>query len=394
MNLISKFIIKKVKNPSICFVSHSSGNAGAERAFPKLLEGLKSQGLEIHVLLPGRGPVIKDLEIRHIPYAIIPYTRWSDTDSRPIKKIKRTIKNLVAVIPMIIKILQWKCNLVYTNTSTIFSSALASKLIGLPHIWHFREFGFEDYGYKFDLGIKLSQWIINRFSSLCLVNSNAVAQKYKMFIPEGMIKVLYESYKDDEYIRKDKGMIQIQKSSLNCIMVGTLHKTKGYEDAIQAVSCLVSDRIDVKLFIIGEGLEDYKKYLLELIGKFKLETHVEFLGYQENPKFFMRQCDVLLMCSKNEAYGLVTLEAMQTGKPVIGSKSGGTLELIIDEFNGLFYTPGDFIELAEKIKYLYLNPNKLQEMGKNAEEWAIDKFKPEKYIKATLDVIKKVCKYN
>jgi glycosyltransferase involved in cell wall biosynthesis len=87
---------------------------------------------------------------------------------------------------------------------------------------------------------------------------------------------------------------------------------------------------------------------------------------------------------------LVTLEAMKEGIPVIGTKSGGTLELIEDGLTGFFYKPGDYNELSDKIKYFYDNHDKLREMGHNAKILAKSKFTPEKYVKMTLKVLSDV----
>lgn len=384
------FNTKKNNEIRICFLSHSSGNAGAEKAFPKLLEGLEKNGIKIHVLLPTYGPVIEELERRKISFDIIPYRRWLNPDSNFLEIVKRTIRNLLMIIPTIIKIRKWKCNIVYSNTSTICTGAFAAKLMGLTHIWHFREFGFEDYGYNYDLGKKLSYWLTNKLSAICLTNSNAVAQKYKQFIPEEKIKVIYEAYINTQTDINYNSQKFIQKSDINCIIVGTLHQAKGHKDAINAIKELHSAGIKAKLFIVGDGDENYKNDLTLLIKKLNLKDYIEFLGYLDNPQTVMGQCDILLMCSKNEAFGLVTLEAMQIGKPVIGTRSGGTVELILEGYNGLLYNPGNFKELSQKIKYLYDNPEIKLKMGEDAKNMASEKFKPDRYIQETLTIIQEL----
>ena len=84
---------------------------------------------------------------------------------------------------------------------------------------------------------------------------------------------------------------------------------------------------------------------------------MKFFGYVENTLPLIRGADVLLMCSRYDAFGRVTVEAMKLGKPVIGAKSGGTTELISEGFNGLLYTSGDHMELTGKIRYMYDHPH-------------------------------------
>lgn len=373
---------------SICFLSHSSGNAGAEKVFPKLLEGLSKYGIKIYVLLPSKGPVEKVLIEKNIEYKIIRYSRWINSDNKIWKRFKRTIRNILMIFPIYFQIKKWNCNIVYTNTSTIVSGAIASKLLGLPHIWHFREFGLEDYNYTYDLGSKLSQYLTNKLSTICLTNSNAVLQKYLKFIPGYKLKVLYEAYYESKSNLKES--IILVKKSLNCIIIGTLHKAKGHIDAIKAIKHLVSIGMDIKLFIVGSGDEQYKNYLIEIVKSYDIENNIEFLGYLEEPVTVLKQCDILLMCSRNEAFGLVTLEAMQCGIPVIGTNSGGTKELIIDHQTGLLYSPSDILGLTEKIEYLFKNPQIKNEISLNARIFAFDNFNPDKYISNTVSVVKDV----
>jgi glycosyltransferase involved in cell wall biosynthesis len=376
---------KKIIN--ICFLSHSSGIAGAEKAFPKLIEGLMEKGICVHVLIPENGPIEKVLLNKQINYSIIKYTRWINSDSLLMKRIKRTIRNFIMVIPVAASIKKHNCNIVYSNTSTICTGAITAKVLGLPHIWHFREFGSEDYGYKYDLGKKVSQWLLNTLSTICLTNSKAVEKKYKEFIPENKLRVLYETYKKTENIESYNETIILNKSSFNAILIGTLHEAKGHIDAIKALSILVEEGLDIKLFVVGTGDDKYKTSLLTLINKLKIQNHIEFLGHLERPREIMEQCDVVLTCSKKEAFGLVTLEAMQSGIPVIGTRSGGTIELIADGITGYLYQPENSSDLADKIRLLYKNQHLIEILGNNAKLLSERKFRFEEYIDNTYNII-------
>lgn len=103
------------------------------------------------------------------------------------------------------------------------------------------------------------------------------------------------------------------------------------------------------------------------------------------PRALLRRADAILMCSKREAFGRVTVEGMLAGKPVIGANSGGTLELIQDGITGLLYTSGDPKALAEKIRYLYENPDTATHVGENAKAWAETSFTRDRYRKDVLE---------
>lgn len=384
--------VSKQNNISLCFLSHSSGIAGAEKAFPKLLEGLSKFGIKINVILPSDGPVENILQRNHINYEIIKYSRWLNPKSGLIRRILRTFKNIIFTLPIIIFLKKNKINIVYTNTSTIFSGALAAKLLGIPHIWHFREFGIEDYGYSFDIGNRLSSLLLNKLSSVCFVNSIAVKEKYNKFIPSEKLAVLYEAYELENVNKIKENSFNIDKTLFNMAIVGTLHEAKGHKNALKAIYILKQKGFKVKLHIVGVGSSIYKNELLELINEFALLNEVIFYGYLENPLSVIGNCDVLLMCSRKEAFGLVTLEAMKLGVTVIGNNSGGTRELIIDNYNGLLYTHNDFKDLAEKISILITDKTKLKQLSSNAYTWSNGNFIPQKYIENTIKEIKYLLK--
>jgi len=89
--------------------------------------------------------------------------------------------------------------------------------------------------------------------------------------------------------------------------------------------------------------------------------------------------DLVVVCSRDEAFGRVTVEAMKAGKPVIGARSGGTAELIREGENGLLYTPGEVAELAGAIRRVAhdrILAGRLAECGRG---WASETFTSDRY---------------
>ena len=95
--------------------------------------------------------------------------------------------------------------------------------------------------------------------------------------------------------------------------------------------------------------------LREFIASKHLDDRVEMVGYVDNPFPFVESADIVLMCSQCEAFARAVLEGMMLGKPIVGSRSGGTVEAVRDHFNGFLYTPGDVRDLADKVRYLAEN---------------------------------------
>ena len=90
---------------------------------------------------------------------------------------------------------------------------------------------------------------------------------------------------------------------------------------------------------------------------------------------------MLVLPSTSEGLGRVIIEAMATATPAIGSDVGGIPELISDGVNGFLIAPGDEQALAEKLRWVFNNPDQTREMGRSARAFAKQAFSTENYLK-------------
>ncbi|MEM3395967.1 MAG: glycosyltransferase [Thermoplasmata archaeon] len=157
------------------------------------------------------------------------------------------------------------------------------------------------------------------------------------------------------------------------LFVGRLVYQKGVSFLIDACQYLPKD---VMLLIVGDGpeIENLKK-----LAKIRnLEHRVLFLGrisHLELPSYFAT-CDVFVLpsVSRLEAFGLVIVEAMASGKPVVVSDIPGVNEVIEDGKEGLLCKPMNPEDLAEKIKTLLENPELAKTLGENGRKKALEKY--------------------
>ena len=302
--------------------------------------------------------------------------------------------SLIMVIPASVAILRWRSSIVYTNTTTIFTGALAAFLTGRPHILHIHEYGYQEHGLQFLYGKRLSLGLVSRLSVLCIAASKAIADSLQGFIPPSKLEVIYQSVS----ISSSVIPMQQKSSAFKCIIVGKISEGKNQEEAVKAVAELAKNGMNIELDIIGDGYEDYIAHLNNIIKKNGIQNNVWFMGYQNDVFSSMCIADVVLTCSRSEGFGRVTVEGMLAGKVIIGARSGATPELIQDGVTGLLYTLGVYKELAQKIEYLFDNPARAELMGKNAREWALRKFSEERYgadlMQALLNIVKSGVKHD
>jgi glycosyltransferase involved in cell wall biosynthesis len=369
--------------------------AGAELSLIETIDALKKAQVDCYVVLRSDGPLVDELKRREIPFFITRYSWWVRKKSPPWNLPRAVVAgmiNIVASVAIAARIRRWNCDIIYTNTITVCVGAIAAKLLRRPHVWHIHELGYGGHGFSFDLGNRISMWIMDRCSSICIANSHAVKRKFQEYFDEVKLRVVYNSL--GLVPRESCETTQYENRidpCMRCVLVGSLQEGKRQEDAVQAIAKLISDGLKVELLMVGAGDPKYYSHLQEMIVQKGVGSSIKFAGQLDDPFPLIRDADVLLMCSKCEAFGRVTVEAMLFGKPVIGARSCGTIELVSDGFNGYLYEPTDYEDLAEKIRYLYHNRDVAKKMGENGRQWANCEFNEERLRQELMGILEQVC---
>ena len=361
----------------ICFVSHWSGSGGAEKILFEIIELCKANGVETVCVVPWKGSLYRKCRDLGVPSYVVPYRWWMGKDISFVKRVGRNVFNLVTPLAVARIIRKERCTVVHTNTSTIHVGALAAWLTGRPHVWHIHEYGYEHGGMTFDLGIRLSTKLIDVLSSRIITVSNGIRDKYKAYIRPEKIVTLYNPLEIRRDVvaepRSDSGTFRI-------VIVGSLHKGKGQDQAILAVSRLVADGIKPELVIVGDGEDQaYKAHLTELVREHGLEQHVQWRGQLADPYPVMKSADCIAMCSQFEGFSMVVVEGMLLGRPVVAANSGSIPELIDHMSTGLTYEHSNVEELAERLKFVYRERDAAESMAARGCTWAARTFQRDLY---------------
>ena len=127
------------------------------------------------------------------------------------------------------------------------------------------------------------------------------------------------------------------------------------------------------------------------VRKKDLKSNISFVRYTKDLSEMRKQSKMVLVCSRMEAFGRVTAEAMLAGKIVVGANSGGTLELIGEnEERGYLYQANNPNSLADKIKYVLNHPKEVEEKEKLAQKYVLELTDLDKYTDTLLKIYKKV----
>lgn len=170
---------------------------------------------------------------------------------------------------------------------------------------------------------------------------------------------------DEQYELKGKRVV---------LTVGRLVQRKGVDRTIEAIASLVETYPDLVYAVVGDG--PYRVELERLATHHGILDNILFTGRVETAelKQWYARCELFIMPSRElynsdvEGFGIVYIEANSFGKPVIGGKSGGVLDAVIDGDNGYLVDPTDIGMIATAIDDMLSQPERAQALGKRGKQ--------------------------
>lgn len=178
------------------------------------------------------------------------------------------------------------------------------------------------------------------------------------------IKVIYnginlKKFKDGKNIRNS--LWKLNKEEKLLFMVARFSKQKDYETLLRALRLLP---VNIKCLLIGEG--ETQKKIREDVKNYNLSTRVKFLGFRDDVSDIMKSCDLGVLSTYSEGFGIVAIESLAAGTLMIGSNVDGLREILKKE--ELLFESKNEEELAKKIKILLYNKEKIIHLKKNIPE--------------------------
>ena len=137
-------------------------------------------------------------------------------------------------------------------------------------------------------------------------------------------------------------------------LFGRITEFKGQHILIEAVNKLKNEGLALKVVIVGHSMDPaYLDRLKQVVANKKLQNEIIFIGFYQDPTALMQCVDILVLTTIRETFGLVLIEGMHAGVPVIGSDAGGVPEIIDHGITGMLFQSENAESLANSIKKLY-----------------------------------------
>lgn len=377
----------------VLYITHYADLYGANLSMLNMILCLKNNfGVEPYVLLNSKGQLIEELEKYQINYMIEMYPKCAVNISKSFVKSKKGIKKIHRlffyrkVLKKIEKInKQMPFHHIHSNTSMVDIGGYLSEKMKCPHIWHIREYGLEDYN-------------LDQIDKIKIIRDRYL-RAFRVIAISNSIKCMLDDIDENIYSITIYNGVNIPTvyEKKNCLdgkihfcIVGLISSSKNQMEVVKAAKILLDNYYNhFCIHIVGEDFQNEKEKITQYIKENSLEKYVKFEDYQNNINEYLKWMDVGLMPSKKEAFGRVTIEYMCNYMPVIGSNSGGTTELIQNEYNGYLYEPENYVDLAECMSKLIDNTELLRKLGNNARDFA-EQFSVKNNAEKVYEVYKEV----
>ncbi|HHM06043.1 MAG TPA: glycosyltransferase family 1 protein [Gammaproteobacteria bacterium] len=354
---------------TIAYIATSAGDwGGTSRYLFVMLRQLNRERFAPLVLFPAQGPMLPEMARRGIRHRI-----WPEHEPHGKLAYARDVVRCLTLLR------REKVDLLYVNHVGYWRPAemLAARLLGLPIVTHAHRV------------VKQAPPYL-RFSTLLLTNSHYTATaSVATPMPRRVIHCPVDVARFDG-ARDIRAELGLSADDIVVGFLGQIRRIKGIDTFIELARRIPDPRVR---FVIAGACRDPAKFPgsyteAQLRAAIAFDPRLRYVGYRGDVENLYHSADVIVMPSQwDEPFGLITIEAGASYKPVVASRSGGIPEIIEHGENGFLVDRFDTAAFAEYTRRLVADPTLSQRMGQNARRVVEARFvnKPAQDLEAVLD---------
>lgn len=351
------------------YVSHSGTLlGGAEVCLLDVAPRVKEEGWDVLVVVPHEGDLSTALARAGVSVVVMALGSFrTRLETRSPILLVRLVVAVVAGWRLSRLIRARQVDLVHSNTAPVIAGALGAWLARVPHVWHLREI----------LGgplWRVLRRLMVKMSARQICVSRAVAENIAgagvVVIADGVDVDIFAPagngdgralFPREAHGRAGDGPV--------VAMLSRLHPLKGHELFLRAAKVAYETSPNVRFLVVGGHIPAYEALRLRLLAlrdELGLESAASFVPFAERRRLpeLLRQLTVVVVPSVLvEGGGLVVLEAMACGVPVVATRQGGPAEVITDGVDGFLVSPTDPAEMADRITRLIRDPELRTRIG-------------------------------
>ena len=367
----------------ILFVTKNMEFGGAQKKIVDLANGLYEKGFEIAILVFDRRDEkcvrIKDLTPGIQVIAPPPYL------NHPVISVRRGIYETVKAVR------QWKPEIVYSNLwNTNPFVVVAGRFFGARIVLEVSNSERNELeGKKHKALVKFYRKNVFRLADAIIAVSEGVEREVRHIYKVTHVQTVYNCIDIENVIERSKAQEDVPHEYLRgnlpvLVAVGRMHRQKGYAHLLEAFK-IVNETTEARLIIVGDG--NLKEELHRTAGSLGIDSKIAMVGETE-PYTYMRHGDIFVLSSLYEGFGIVLIEAMSLGIPVISTDCDhGPREIIENGKNGLLVPVADPPKMASEIIRLIRDKKLRDTLGEEAQKRSQD-FARDRMVSGYEEIIK------
>jgi len=369
-------------------ILHSSNDLyGASRVLLNIVDCCNEKGYRAHVILPSNGN-LDDILIHKVHnlshYNLGVFRKKYLNFLGLFNRFHNIIKSTIYIFNYIKKN---EIDLVYSNTSVIWSGVLASYISKRKNLVHIHEIPYGSKIYNF-----ISGFFFKYFADSIIVVSKKVRDHWVNYVNLKKIKVIYNY--SQFFDTNDLKITNENKSEFTISNISRIVPQKGIEYLIEISKELLKFDKKFRINIIGDNLvgsENYLHYLKMKLEKNNLKKNIFFRGFKSDIKSIILKSDLILQTPiKPDSLPTVIIDSLTLNRPVVSTDTGGSSEILNKGENGLLIPLND-PKSSAKLIYEYSNNLNLQrEHLENARVFLKQNFNPVEFNKRILSEINRV----
>jgi glycosyltransferase involved in cell wall biosynthesis len=361
---------------------------GAERALVAEVRAWVRWGIAVRVVVPRRGPLIDLLTAAGADVVRCPLPPWMARKNAWPVFLGRLAIAIVTFPRLVYLTRRFRPCVTYSNSWVIPEGTLVAKVLRRPHIWHIREYEPGNETLRTQLPMRLIRRWTTSWSANFLAVSTSVAEQFN-----GLPAHLHVVHAGIEWQPStgDGGDAArwLAAGSPAVLLLGTISGAKGTLVAVDAMAHLQAWLPSARLLIVGNGARQVVQSVHDKVAAGGLSKCVRVQPFEPEPATLIQTADVVIVPSRHEAYGLVTLEAMSAGTPVVGAASGATRELLAGG-GGLLAAVDDPVHFAAHVEAIASDQALRDWLSRRGAQTAAS-YDRDAEAKAVRDLIERLC---
>jgi len=353
----------------VLIVNSADKWGGGETHVYDLVLGLQEKGIEVIVACRQESALHARLMDNQIPCFVLPLLNSIDFYS-VYKIVKFISEEKINVIHAHLSRDYWLCTM-----AGLFNSKV--KVILTRHVLFPLKRSF------------FHKFLLRRVSKIICVSqaTKQVLANHPDIVVE-RLEVIPNAIKEVKVSNVDnlKESLNIKKENIAIGVFGSIEEIKGQQDFIEMARLVHAQHPETKFYIVGhEKQVEYAKKIKGLAKEYGLLDHILFTGHREDAISVMRTMDIVVSVAKQDAFGLVILEAMSQGRPVVAYATHGAMEIVQNDVCGILIQVNNYQYLAEKVLELLTNDKLRREFGESGEHFVKEHFNLQVMVEKTIE---------